>query len=81
MLVLSRRLNESLVIGDDTIVKVIGVGTGRVRLGIESKSGTRVMRQEAIDKPRRNHYNEDEVVVKEEPLIVEAQKQRGDVTA
>ncbi|MGI6620832.1 MAG: carbon storage regulator [Bacillota bacterium] len=50
MLVLSRRVGEAILIGDDVVVRVIevrGRGTrASVRLGIEAPLGTKVLREE-----------------------------------
>ena len=49
MLVLSRKESESIVLGDDIIIKVIGVDKGVVRLGIEAPSSVPIMRSELLD--------------------------------
>ncbi len=49
MLVLSRKESESIVLGDDIIIKVIGVEKGVVRLGIEAPSSVPIMRSELLD--------------------------------
>lgn len=53
MLVLTRRLDESIVIGDGIVVKIISVrGSGDqavVRLGIEAPPAVRVWRKEVYD--------------------------------
>ena len=46
MLVLSRKLNESIVINENVVVTVLGVQGGRVRLGIEAPGEIPVHRQE-----------------------------------
>lgn len=48
MLVLSRKPQESITIGRDVVVKVVGVSGGRVRLAIEAPQSVRVMRQEIL---------------------------------
>ena len=48
MLVLTRRANESIVIGDDIEVVVIEVRGDRVRLGIEAPRGSSVHRSEVM---------------------------------
>jgi carbon storage regulator len=50
MLVLSRKLNESIVINDDIVVTVLGVKGDRVRLGIEAPGEIPVHRQEVYKK-------------------------------
>jgi carbon storage regulator len=46
MLVLSRRIGEQLVIGDNIIVTINRVAGQRVSLGIEAPSQVRVVRRE-----------------------------------
>ena len=46
MLVLTRRLGEQIVVGDDVVVTVVAVGPGRIRLGIEAPRSTPVQRRE-----------------------------------
>ncbi|MEM1062579.1 MAG: carbon storage regulator CsrA [Planctomycetota bacterium] len=49
MLVLSRKRNESIVIGDDVVVRVIEVRGDKVRLGIEAPREISVHRKEIFD--------------------------------
>lgn len=46
MLVLSRKRNESIIISSDTEIKVMDIKRNSVKLGIESKSGAKVLRKE-----------------------------------
>lgn len=46
MLVLSRKLGESIRIDDHINVTVVSVAGGRVRLGIEAPADVRIMRSE-----------------------------------
>ena len=46
MLILSRRPGESLTIGDDVVVTVVGVSGNQVRLGITAPREVRVLREE-----------------------------------
>ena len=46
MLILSRRLGESVTIGDDIVVTVVGVSGNQVRLGISAPKAVRVLREE-----------------------------------
>ena len=50
MLVLSRKLNESIVINDNVVVTVLGVQGDRVRLGIEAPGEIPVHCQEVYKK-------------------------------
>ena len=46
MLVLSRKAQQGVWIGDDVLVKVLSVEHGRVKLGIEAPAGIHVDREE-----------------------------------
>jgi len=46
MLVLSRKRNESIMIGDDIEVSVLAVAGGKVRMGIEAPRDIPVFRKE-----------------------------------
>jgi len=48
MLVLTRRLAESINIGDDIVVTVLSVNGSQVRLGIAAPQSVRVVRQEIL---------------------------------
>jgi carbon storage regulator len=48
MLVLSRKCNETIVIGNNIHIKVVGISGSQVRLGIEAPSDIRVMREELL---------------------------------
>lgn len=49
MLVLTRRLNESIVINDDVSVFVVEIRGDRVRLGIDAPNNVTVHRKEVYD--------------------------------
>ncbi|MFS0851968.1 carbon storage regulator CsrA [Microbacterium sp. 179-I 3D4 NHS] len=48
MLVLTRRANESIVIGDDITVTVLAVTPGGVRIGIDAPRDKRINRAEIV---------------------------------
>jgi carbon storage regulator len=48
MLILSRRINEKIVIGDDIIVSVVEVRGDQVKLGIEAPRNVKVFREEVF---------------------------------
>ncbi len=52
MLVLSRKLNQQIRIGDRITVTVLEIRGNRVRLGIEAPAEVPVFRQELLDKCR-----------------------------
>ncbi|MDP2078100.1 MAG: carbon storage regulator CsrA [Sulfuricurvum sp.] len=49
MLILSRKLDESILIGDSITLKVISIDKGSVKLGIDAPSNIRVLRSELIN--------------------------------
>lgn len=55
MLVLSRRVGERLLIGDDVVVTVIEVRSDGVRLGIDAPREIRVHRAEVLEAVRRSN--------------------------
>lgn len=55
MLVLSRRVGERLLIGDDIVLTVIEVRSDGVRLGIEAPREVRVHRAEVIEAVRQSN--------------------------
>jgi carbon storage regulator len=54
MLVLSRKRDERIVIGDNIVITVVEVRGDKVRLGIEAPSEVPVHRQEVLDAMRRS---------------------------
>jgi carbon storage regulator len=54
MLVLSRRVGEEILVGDDMVVTVVRIQGGRVRLGISAPRFVRVIRGELRDQPFKN---------------------------
>jgi len=49
MLILSRKINEKVVIGDDITVSVIEIRGDQVRIGIDAPKKVKVFRQEVYD--------------------------------
>lgn len=52
MLVLSRRIDEVLIIGDDIKIKVLGISGSQVRIGIEAPKEVSVHREEVYQRIR-----------------------------
>jgi carbon storage regulator len=48
MLVLTRKLNQVIVIGDNIRIRVLALAGGRIRLGIEAPEGVRIVREELL---------------------------------
>ena len=51
MLVLSRKLGEKIVIGENICITVIDIDRGKIRLGIEAPREIPVYRQELLAAP------------------------------
>ncbi len=49
MLILSRKLNEKIVIGDGVIVSIVEIRGDQIKLGIEAPKTVKVYRQEVYD--------------------------------
>ena len=50
MLILTRRVGESLIIGDDVVVNVLGVKGNQVRIGVDAPTDVTVHREEIYDR-------------------------------
>ena len=55
MLVLARKLNESIVIGDNIIVKVVSLENGVVKLGIDAPKEISIIRDELIQEVKEQN--------------------------
>ena len=64
MLILTRRVGETLMIGDDITVTVLGVKGNQVRIGVNAPRDVAVHREEIYDKIQQTDGEEDGV----EPL-------------
>ncbi|MDO9267389.1 MAG: carbon storage regulator CsrA [Sulfurimonas sp.] len=49
MLVLSRKVDESIVIGDNITIKVISVEKGVVKLGVDAPKNVSIVRNELLE--------------------------------
>ena len=50
MLILTRKVNETLMVGDDVSVTVLGIKGGQIRIGINAPREIAVHRQEVYEK-------------------------------
>ncbi len=59
MLILTRKVNESLVIGDNVTITVLEVRGGQVRIGIDAPREVQVYRKEIkLDEKARHRYQD-----------------------
>ncbi len=52
MLVLTRKIGESLVVGDDVVIRVLDIKADVVRIGVEAPRHVKVHRQEVYEAVR-----------------------------
>lgn len=57
MLILTRRIGEQLMIGDDVVVAVLGVKGNQVRLGINAPDDVPVHREEIYERIKAEEGN------------------------
>lgn len=50
MLILTRRVGESLIIGDDVTITVLGVKGNQVRIGVDAPRDVAVHREEILNR-------------------------------
>jgi len=55
MLILTRRVGETVVIGGNIEITVLGMKGGQVRLGVKAPRDVSVHREEIIERIRREH--------------------------
>jgi carbon storage regulator CsrA len=55
MLVLARKVDESIVIGDNIVVKVVSVENGIVKLGIDAPKEISIIRNELIEEVKETN--------------------------
>lgn len=54
MLILSRKKDDRIMIGDDIIVTIVSCEEGRVKIGIDAPKNVRVFRKELLDTKEDN---------------------------
>ncbi|HYQ70791.1 MAG TPA: carbon storage regulator CsrA [Gammaproteobacteria bacterium] len=59
MLILTRRVGETLMIGDEVTVTVLGVKGNQVRIGVNAPKDVAVHREEIYDRIRQEDSHKD----------------------
>lgn len=49
MLVLSRKINETIVIGEDIRITLLGIEGDKIKLGIDAPKTTKIFREELLE--------------------------------
>ncbi len=62
MLILTRRVGETLMIGDSVSVTVLGVKGNQVRIGINAPKDVAVHREEIFQRIKREHCEHEETI-------------------
>ena len=55
MLILARRVGETLMIGDDVTITILSVRDGQIRIGVNAPESTVVQREEVYEKVRKEN--------------------------
>jgi len=64
MLILTRRVGETVMIGDDVTITVLGVKGNQVRVGINAPKHVAVHREEIYERIKREQQPDDEEAAK-----------------
>jgi len=59
MLILTRRIGETLMVGDDVAITVLGVKGNQIRLGVDAPKDVSVHREEIYQRIQRERGTED----------------------
>jgi len=65
MLILSRRINEKIMIGDDVSISIIEIRGDQVRIGVDAPKTVKVFRQEVFDSIKA----ENKAAVESKPVL------------
>ena len=71
MLILTRKIGESLVVGDNVTVSVLGVKGNQVRIGIDAPIDVAVHREEIFQRIQKERNKQKLKRRNEEPVVQE----------
>lgn len=77
MLILSRKKDESIVVGDNIVIRVVDIEEGRVKLGISAPADVSIHRKEvyeAIQKENREAAVNREISIKDLNILIKNKK-------
>lgn len=57
MLILTRKANEGILVGDDIKITVVSIEGGRVKLGITAPRNISVIREEVVDAVKKENMS------------------------
>ncbi len=63
MLVLTRKLGEAIVIGEDIKFRVLGIRGTQIKIGVEAPEGVSVYREELYEKIKRENISASELKI------------------
>jgi carbon storage regulator len=66
MLILTRRVGETLIIGDDVVITVLGVKGNQVRVGINAPKEVSIHREEIYNRIHQSRDKIDELTQSKE---------------
>ena len=78
MLIITRKLGERIVIGDDIVVTVLEIKGSQARIGIEAPKNISIHRQEVFDRIRQENLNASNVCGED---LARATAILGDITS
>ena len=77
MLVLTRKVDEEINIGDDIVIRVVELNRGNVRLGIEAPGNVSIYRHEVYEKIQEQNLLASKGESSEISIVAELLRSKG----